>query len=304
MARRPSPAPADALHWIDAGQGYALALDGDRIVARNAKGQRLSAVPKQLAESDALGQLHDLKAFLERHATECRQAAETWMLRSLPIPFPVLAAAWPDGAWRAALQYAVVAPILDGGPDLDAAGFLVDVSPERGLGLVDLDGESHWVAPGAVALPHPILLGELAAFRELATELGFQQGISQLFRETFTPKADLDAETDALDDFSDAKFEQLRFALGKCASLGFRVRGGYATCPVWEGGTLAEARLWVGADDPECEAYLGTLCWVDETERSLSVKNVGKVAFSEGMRMASLVHAAAKKAEEEEEDDD
>jgi hypothetical protein len=38
-------AEASELNWIEADDGYALALDGARLVCRNAKGKRLSSVP-------------------------------------------------------------------------------------------------------------------------------------------------------------------------------------------------------------------------------------------------------------------
>jgi hypothetical protein len=69
------------------------------------------------------------------------------------------------------------------------------------------------------------------------------------------------------------------------------VRGGSATCPVWENGRLMEARYWIGADSPEYESYTGELLFTDDRERGVPIRDVGPVAFSEGMRMAAAIYA-------------
>ncbi|MDP6448223.1 MAG: hypothetical protein QGG36_14710 [Pirellulaceae bacterium] len=83
----------------------------------------------------------------------------------------------------------------------------------------------------------------------------------------------------------------LNHALGLCRRLGYRVRGGSAVCPVWEDGGLIEGRFWVGSDYPESESYTGELVFTDSSEKVLTLKNVGPVAFSEGMRMAAAIYA-------------
>jgi hypothetical protein len=40
------------------------------------------------------------------------------------------------------------------------------------------------------------------------------------------------------------------------------------------------------------EAYTGDLLWVDGDEQALPLGSVGPVAYSEGVRMASSIHAA------------
>ena len=49
------------------------------------------------------------------------------------------------------------------------------------------------------------------------------------------------------------------------------------------------------------ETTTGDLTWVDDKQRPIEVVNVPPVAYSEGMRMASLIYAKRKveKAEEE-----
>ena len=83
--------------------------------------------------------------------------------------------------------------------------------------------------------------------------------------------------------------------------MGYRVRGGYAVCPVFEGGRLVEARFWIGADDPEYETSTGDLTWVDDRERPIHLRDVGPVAFSEGMRMAAAIAAGAKECDDDDE---
>lgn len=84
----------------------------------------------------------------------------------------------------------------------------------------------------------------------------------------------------------------LMHAVGKARSLGYKVRGGFATCKTWDAGAVSEARYWIGADSPDAETYTGLLSWVDDRERALPLAEVGPVAFSEGMRMASAIYAA------------
>jgi hypothetical protein len=273
--------------WIDAGDGAAIALMDGKLVARSKSGKRLASVPKRLKESAAAEQLLALRDWLATHERECRETVESFMLRSLPVPRELLLAVFADPAWRAPLRDAVV---LGGGE----AGFLRAAEPHRGIGVVDLDGESRWLGAELFLVPHPILLDGLDDYRELATELGIVQGVSQLFRETFAKPRDLPPGANAIADFADGKFEQLGFALGRCRTLGVRVRGGFAVAPVWEGGELVEARYWIGADAPEAETRTGELLWVDGRERRLDLARVGPVAFSEGMRMASAIHAARK----------
>jgi hypothetical protein len=287
--------------WVEGPEGYGLALDEGHLVCRNAKGKVLASVPKKVKESEAAQRLLALQDWLAEHERSCRESVELWMLRSLPVPRRALEAVWSDPAWRAALENAIVfAAGADGVPDPDAAGFLRGAS-DAGIGVVTLDGETEWLDAPCAVLPHPILLADLDDWRELATELGMKQGIAQLFRETFARPADLDADAHAIRDFVGGKFEMLTHALGRCRSLGYRVSGGYAVLPVWEGGKLVEARFWIGAEYPDEETYTDELTWVDDRERALPVGEVGPVAFSEGMRMASAIYAG--KATEEQEDE-
>jgi hypothetical protein len=288
--------------WVDGPDGYGLGIDGGKLVCRNKQGKTLASVPKKVRESEAAGRLLTLIEWLEAHAQACRGTAEQWMLRSLPVPRRALESVWADPAWRATLENAVVLGVAsDGTPRPGVAGFLRGARAEAGVGVVTLDGETEWLEAPAIVVPHPILLADLDDWRGLATELGLAQGMPQLFRETFARPPGLDPEAHAIADYAGGEFEALSHATGRCRTLGYRVSGGYAVCPVWEAGRLYEARFWIGADDPDSETSTDDLTWVDERERSLSLGEVGPVAFSEGMRMASAIYAGRTPEAKEEE---
>ena len=279
--------------WVETGTEYQLGLQGDRLVARNAKGKVLASVPKPVRETEAAENLRALRDWLQRHQAECRATVEAWMLGSLPVATAALVAAWDDPAWQAALRDAIVSPVdADGRPARGVAGFLRAASRDRGLGVVDLDGETAWFAPDAVALPHPVVLDDLDDLRSFAAEIGVEQGVPQLLREVHRRPADVPADDTRVRDFANGEFKELRHVLSRCSSLGFRSRGGYATCRVYEGGREIQARYWVGSDEPSMPAWTGELIWVDETEQALRLGDVGPVAWSEGTRMASLLYAA------------
>ncbi len=292
-AAAPTPVDADGLGWLAAGNGYQLTLDGAKLAAKNDKGKRLSAVPKELKDGELADQLEALRDWLAEHERECRATVELWMLRSLPVPRAVLEQVWDDPAWRKPLENAVVVAVAANGAHArDRAGLFrgVDRDHKKGIGIVDIDGETAWLAADRIAILHPILIAELDAWRELVTQLGVVQGISQLHRETHVKPAELPAT--AIDQFADGKFAMLMHAVGKARALGYKVRGGFAVCSVWDGAAVSEARFWIGSDSPDAPTETGSLLWVDERERGLPLANVGPVAFSEGMRMASAIYAA------------
>lgn len=277
--------------WIDAGKGYQLTLEDGKLVAKNDKGKRLASVPKQVKDSDAADQLEALRDWLLDHDRECAAAVDQWMLRSQPVARAVLQAVWDDPSWKTPLDNAIVVAVdAKGNRNFAKAGLFRGVDAKKGVGVVDLDGETAWLTTERVAIPHPILIPELDGWRELVTQLGVTQGISQLHRETHAIKGDPNGAS--VDEFSDGKFAMLMACIGKARSLGYRVRGGFAVCQVWEGGGVSEARYWIGADSPDAETYTGSLSWVDAKEKTLALKDVGPVAYSEGMRMASAIYAA------------
>lgn len=287
--------PGSTDGWLDAGGGYALGIRDGAIACRNEKGKILSSVPKPLKDGEAFDTLTGALEFLLLHATECRETVETWMLRSLPVPRGVLTAIWADPDWRRPLENLIV--------DVDGHTGLLRAVEDKGIGLVNLDGETKWLprAGAALSVPHPILLGELDDWRSLLAELAIAQGTAQLFRETFGKPPD---ETgSAIREFQNGSFDMLAQANNEARKLGYRVSGGCAVCRVWEDGGLVEARYYIGDGDPMVESTTGDLSWVDGRQSGLVIARVGAVAFSEGMRMASAIFAKRKIEQAAEGDD-
>jgi len=296
-----TPATPPDLHWLDAGGGYALALDGGRVVARGARGTVLRSLPAALRRSPVALRLRELSEWLVRHERECAERVETWMVRSLPVPAGVLAECWPDPAWRRALENAVVGPLTPAGQlDPDLTGFLRGADRGRGVGIVTADGETAWPAAPAFLVPHPVLIAELDDFRDFATELQVAQAIPQLYRETWVRPPGAAPDGDRVDEFAGGRFPELAQAAGRCRSLGYAVAGGSAVARVWESARLVEARFWIGSDAADEPSTTGDLVWV-AAGRQLPLAEVGPVAYSEGMRMAALVHAGRAAGDEGEE---
>ncbi|MFJ2953806.1 DUF4132 domain-containing protein [Streptomyces sp. NBC_00669] len=291
--------------WIEAAGGYAVTLDGARVVCRNAAGRALKQVPGKLRTDPEVVRLQQLAEWLERHERECLAQADAWLVRSLPVPAALIARVWPDAAWQAALRDLVVAPLAeDGGPDLARAGFLRDADPERGLGVVDLDGDSVRLTVPAVLIPHPVLLtdpADLDELREFAAELEVRQSVGQLFREVWRRGPETDGAATVLDTYAGGRFAQLRHATARATQLGYRVRGGHAVCQVMAAGRPVEAALWLGSDYPEAEAVTGELEWRVSGGGRLRLSEVDPVAWSEGHRMASALYAGRVVPEETEE---
>ncbi|MFF0444972.1 DUF4132 domain-containing protein [Streptomyces sp. NPDC004609] len=286
--------------WIETeAGGYTVALDGTDVLCRNAAGRRLKQVPPKLRDDSAVVRLRQLSEWLERHERECGEQTDTWLVRSLPVPVALLARVWPDAAWQSALRDLVVAPVgADGWAEMARAGFLRDADVEKGAGIVDLDGDSVRLECESVLIPHPVLLEDLDDLREFAVELGVEQKVEQLFREVWRRPAEVSGtEWKA---YADGKFQQLRHATARAVSLGYRVRGGQALCPLVEDGRALEAAYWLGADYPDAEALTGSLEWRDRDGRRLPLAEVGPVAWSEGERMAALVYAGRVAVDDEE----
>jgi hypothetical protein len=232
----------------------------------------------------------DLSEWLRRHERECAETVETWMVRSLPVPVGVLIECWPDPAWRHALENVVAT-------DGELTGFLRGADRGRGAGIVTADGETAWSAAAALLVPHPVLIDELDDFRDFATELQVDQTVPQLYRETWTPPAE--PAGDRVEEFAGGRFARLVDATSRCRALGYAVSGGSAVTRVWEAARLVEARYWIGSEAPDSPVTTGDLIWVAPGGRRLELREVGPVAYSEGMRMAALVYAAHGAAEEE-----
>jgi hypothetical protein len=285
--------------WIEADKDYALGVDDGKLVSRSPQGKPLASVPKWLKETPLAEQLVALCEWLEDHQTECLRRIEAWMLRSLPVPREVVEAVWPDPDWSGMLRNLVVTPAnAKGQPDATQTGLLRDVDAKKGVGVVDRDGETQWIKTPQILIPHPILIDGLDDLREIAADMGFSQAVEQLFRPIFAA-TDEQREKSRIGDFSQGKFQQLNFATSLCRRLGYPVRGGYACCKVWENATPIEARYWVGDEYPESETYTGDLIFVDSEQTPQKIADVGRVTFSEGMRMASQIYAKRQVEKEE-----
>ncbi len=283
--------------WLDADKKYSLGIEAGKIVCRNPAGKKLTSVPKELKESELAEQLSALCEWLADHRTECLRRVEMWMLRSLPVPCDVVRALWPDPDWRDMLRNLVVTT-ADAQGNAAQTGLLRDVDPKKGIGVVDRDGETQWIAAPQMLIPHPILIDGLDDLREIAADMEFSQAIEQIFRPIFAASAE-QKEMSLLMDYSNGKFEQLNFASSLCRRLGYPVRGGYACSKVWENAKPVEARFWIGDDFPEGETYTGELIFVDSDQKPQKIADVGRVTFSEGVRMASQIYAKRKVEKDE-----
>ncbi|MFF4653229.1 DUF4132 domain-containing protein [Streptomyces sp. NPDC001380] len=275
--------------WLAAGDGYEVALVEGRVTARSTKGRtagrQLKALPRALRDHPEVDRLRRLAEWLDRHAAACVRQVDAWMVSSLPVPTGLLARVWEDEAWRSALRDLVVV-----GDDPGEAGFLRDAGGADGLRVVNLDGETVRLSPETVTLPHPVLLEDLEELREFAAELGVVQRVEQIHRATWRRGEEPAAGATEVRDFAGASFPS-RFALAaRATALGYRVSGGYATCSVRDGGRGVEAALWIG--EPYGDgAETGGLGWQGPDGRSLPLREVGPVAWSEGMRMGAALYA-------------
>ncbi|MGV9694008.1 DUF4132 domain-containing protein [Streptomyces sp. NPDC003444] len=273
--------------WLAADEGYEITLDEGRVVARRAGGRQLKTIPKALRDHPEVDRLRQLAEWLDRHVAACVAQVDAWMVSSLPVPTGLIARVWPDEAWQSALRDMAVV-----GDDPDEVGFLRDVTPDGGLKVVDLDGETVRLSPRTVTLPHPVLLPDLDDVRDFAAELGITQRVEQIHRATWARPAAPHPETATeVRDYAGGKFAS-RFGLAaRATSLGHRVSGGYATCKVRDGGRATEASVWIGEPYWDGESETGALGWHDDEGRSVRLNEVGPVAWSEGMRMAAALYA-------------
>ncbi|MEV8637433.1 DUF4132 domain-containing protein [Streptosporangium sp. NPDC051023] len=276
--------------WLSAGEGYDVALVEGRVVARattgRAAGRQLKSLPKQVREHPEAERLRRFAEWLDRHAAACLAQVDTWMVSSLPVPTGLVARVWPDEAWQSVLRDLVVV-----GDDPEEAGFLRDVTASGELRVVNLDGETVRLSPVTVTLPHPVLLPDLEDLREFAAELGVVQRVEQIHRATWTRPVDLAEKSTEMTEFAGGRFAS-RFGLAaRATSLGYRVSGGYVTCAVRDTGHAAEASVWIGEPYWDGETETGSLTWHDREGRRLPLREVGPVAWSEGMRMAAALYA-------------
>ena len=298
-AKQPRGLVTEEVPWLDAEKNYALGIEAGKLVCRNPGGKRLASIPKELKDSELAEQLRALCEWLEDHRIECLRRVDMWLLRSLPVPCEVVRTIWPDPDWSDMLRNLVVMPTdAKGRADATKTGLLRDIDAKKGIGVVDRDGETQWITASQILIPHPILIDGLEELREIAVDMGFSQVIEQLFRPTFAA-TDEQKELSRITDFHGGRFEQLNFASSICRKLGYPVRGGYACSKIWENATPLEARYWIGDEYPESETYTGELIFVGGDEKPVRIAEVGRVTFSEGVRMASQIFAKRKVEKEE-----
>lgn len=274
--------------WVPTTSGHELTIGDDgKIVARNSSGRVLASVPPAAKKTETFGDLDALLSFLHDHDAEVGAQVATWVLRSLPVPRKVIAAAWADETWRSWLVDLVVAS-----DDDQLEGFLRGAD-DAGLHIVDLDGESTTITAERVAIPHPVVITDLDDVREFAVELGVSQRMDQLFREVHRRDRRLPETVTELNTWSGGVFEQLRFAAGRAISAGYKMSGGYATVTCIAAGNETIAQYWIGTGYGDEEAETGGLHWV-RGDSVIPVANVDPIAYSEGVRMASHVFAGRK----------
>lgn len=275
--------------WLPAGGSYEVSLVDGKVAARStgarAGGRPLKTLPKALRDDPEVDRLRQLGQWLDRHAAECLARVDAWVVSSLPVPTGLLARVWPDPAWRDALRDLVVL-----GDDPAEPGFLRDVTDAGDLRVVDLDGETVRLSPASATLPHPVHLRDLVDLREFADELDITQRVEQLHRGTWDRPAGLGDRANTVTDFHGVTVPNRLAA--RAAALGFRVSGAQIRCRVWEAGRTVEAALWFDEDYWDSEATLGSLSWSVADGPTLRLAEVGPVAWSEGMRMATALSGA------------
>ncbi|MFJ8039049.1 DUF4132 domain-containing protein [Kitasatospora sp. NPDC096147] len=287
--------------WLAAGEGYEISLVEGKVTARStggrAAGRQLKSLPKAVREHPETEKLRRFAEWLDRHAASCVAQVDAWMVSSLPVPTGLLARVWPDSAWQAALRDLVVV-----GADETEVGLLRDVTPEGELRLVDLDGETVRISPATVTFPHPVLLPDLADLREFAAELDVVQGVEQIHRATWERPAEFAENATSVDEFSGGRYPS-RFGLAaRATALGYKVTGGYASTRIRDGLRTVEANVWIGEPYWDGDSETGGLGWHGPDGRSLPLREVGAVAWSEGMRMAAALYAGRSVEQQEGED--
>ncbi|NBE84181.1 DUF4132 domain-containing protein [Micromonospora sp. NEAU-HG-1] len=276
--------------WLPVGDSYEVSLVDGKVMARSAgprtSGRPLKSLPKALRDDPEVERLRQLGQWLDRHAAECLARVDAWVVSSLPVPTGLLARVWPDPAWQGALRDLVVL-----GDDPAEPGFLRDVTDTGDLRMVNLDGDTVRLSPASATLPHPVRLPDLADLREFADELDVAQRVEQLHRGTWGRPATVKDLDTTVTDFHGTTVPNRLAA--RAATLGFRVSGSQIRCRVWEAGHTVEATLSFDEDYWDSEATLGSLSWSVTEGPTLRLTEVGPVAWSEGIRMATALSGAS-----------
>lgn len=280
--------------WLETATDYKVGIRDGKVIAQNKAGKVLSSVPSKLKDDDVTANLRAFMDWLSTHERQVAQQVNDWMVLALPVTAVVLVQVWQDESWRQNLTDLVIFPCTSTGtPTNGSPGFLRNADSRESISVVTLDGETEHLLSAHFLIAHPIHLGdELDDFREFASDLGIAQETSQLMRETFTI-GQRDLGTTSIEDYSGGDFEALQHLTSRAHTLGYAVKGGFAVCQLNSNGLPLQAMTWLGAEDPTQQASTGPLSWVREG-KTLSLADVGPVAFSEGMRMAARLYAGRK----------
>lgn len=281
--------------WLAVGDSYEISFVDGKVAARStgsrASGRPLKTLPKALRDDPEVDRLRQLGQWLDRHTAECLARVDAWVVSSLPVPTGLLARVWPDPAWQGALRDLVVL-----GDDPAEPGFLRDVTDTGDLRVVNLDGDTVRLSPASATLPHPVRVPDLTDLREFADELDVTQRVEQLHRGTWSRPANLKDRDTTINDFHGTTVPNRLAA--RAATLGFRVSGSQVTCRVWEAGRTVEAAMWFDEAYWDSEATLGSLSWSVVDGPTLRLTEVGPVAWSEGIRMATALSGALTRTRE------
>ncbi|MGV9386553.1 DUF4132 domain-containing protein [Nonomuraea sp. NPDC003707] len=257
--------------WIGIATGHELTVEGTRrpvLACRTAAGRVLAKVPANVGKDPAAVRLAALCDRLGEHARAVHDRVESWMVRSLPVPAAVFAAVWDDPVWRETLTGLVIAPIIEGAPDLGRCALL---------------REGAWTGADAFAIPHPLLLGdELPIWRGR----NLTQVVEQVRREVWTRPASMDRTFGVVDTFRyvDAHYESGAAFERRVHELGGRIKGDRARFTVHAPEPLGiEIDLhWSGPMSP---AYME---WLSFTAGG---REIGDIAWSEGVRILMALYA-------------
>ncbi|GAA0936717.1 DUF4132 domain-containing protein [Nonomuraea longicatena] len=257
--------------WIKIATGHELTVEGTRrpvLACRTAAGRVLAKVPANVKKDPAALRLAALCDRLGEHARAVHDRVESWMVRSLPVSAEVFAAVWDDPVWRETLTDLVIAPIVDGAPDLGRCALL---------------REGAWTGADAFAIPHPLLLGdELPVWRGR----NLTQVVEQVHREVWTRPASMDRTVGVVDAFwyTDAWYDSGAAFERRVHELGGRVKRNAAQFTVYTPEPLGiEIDLeWSGPMSP---AYLGWLSFAS------GGREIGDIAWSEGVRILMALYA-------------
>ncbi|MFI7439726.1 DUF4132 domain-containing protein [Nonomuraea indica] len=254
--------------WITLATGHELTVEGTLrplLACRTAAGRVLAKVPANVRKDPAGVRLAALRDRLGEHARAVHDRVESWMVRSLPVPAAVFAAVWDDPVWRETLTDLVIAPIVEGAPDLGRCALL---------------REGAWTGADTFAIPHPLLFGD-----ELLTWKGryLTQVVEQVRRQVWTRPASMDRAFGVVE-IAGASYESGAAFERRVHELGGRIKGD-------------KARFTVHAPEPvgvELDLYWSgpmSPASVEGMRFIAGGREIGDIAWSEGIRILMALDA-------------